>query len=405
MNKIELNDTINFINKNFKEGNKKNQLYNIKILLEYLSEKELTLEDADELLKCNKLLICLDSIKADKTLFDNSNINTLLTSMNKGIETNHNENIESLEKFYITSYAGNKDQIDSVKAYFSEIGKIPLLTPEEELELATRTKNGDEKARDEFIKANLRLVVSIAKRYTSFNVPFLDLIQEGNIGLLKAIDKYDYTKGYKFSTYATWWIKQSIIRNTTDTARMIRVPVYMSDILYKIRVYKNKFNQTHGFEPSIDDIANDLDLKKETVEQAEKILEPFSLNQPCGSDNEELDSELGDFLVDDKNFEEDIINKESYSAFRELILNSDILNQNEINVLAYRYGFIDGKTYKLEEIGKILGKTRERIRQIEAKALNKLRLSKEVSKYSTRTLDLDLVRKNTFKKLTKELSA
>ena len=376
MNKIELNDTINFINKNFKEGNKKNQLYNIKILLEYLSEKELTLEDADELLKCNKLLICLDSIKADKTLFDNSNINTLLTSMNKGIETNHNENIESLEKFYITSYAGNKDQIDSVKAYFSEIGKIPLLTPEEELELATRTKNGDEKARDEFIKANLRLVVSIAKRYTSFNVPFLDLIQEGNIGLLKAIDKYDYTKGYKFSTY-----------------------------VYKIRVYKNKFNQTHGFEPSIDDIANDLDLKKETVEQAEKILEPFSLNQPCGSDNEELDSELGDFLVDDKNFEEDIINKESYSAFRELILNSDILNQNEINVLAYRYGFIDGRNYKLEEIGKILGKTRERIRQIEAKALNKLRLSKEVSKYSTRTLDLDLVRKNTFKKLTKELSA
>ena len=263
---------------------------------------------------------------------------------------------------------------DPVRMYLKEIGKIPLLTPEEELEVAKDLVSEDEKARDAARKrmseANLRLVVSIAKRYVGRGMQLLDLIQEGNLGLMKAVEKFDYTKGYKFSTYATWWIRQSITRAIADQARTIRIPVHMVETINKVLRTSHSMVQSLGREPTTQEIAAELHMDVQKVEEILKIAqEPVSLETPIG---EEDDSHLGDFIQDDDASQP--AEEASYTLLREQLEEVlKTLTPREEEVLRMRFGLIDGKPHTLEEVGKKFEVTRERIRQIESKALRKLR--------------------------------
>ena len=259
---------------------------------------------------------------------------------------------------------------DPVRMYLKEIGKVPLLTAEEEIELAKRMEKGDEEAKKRLCEANLRLVVSIAKRYVGRGMLFLDLIQEGNLGLIKAVDKFDYTKGYKFSTYATWWIRQAITRSIADQARTIRIPVHMVETINKLIRVSRQLLQTYGREPTPDEIAKEMGISVEKVREIQKIAqEPVSLETPIG---EEEDSHLGEFIPD-----EDVPAPAEAAAFsmlkEQLVEVLDTLTEREQKVLKLRFGLEDGRARTLEEVGKEFDVTRERIRQIEAKSLRKLR--------------------------------
>ena len=259
---------------------------------------------------------------------------------------------------------------DPVRMYLKEIGRIKLLTPEEEQEIAKKMAEGDEDARKRMSEANLRLVVSIAKRYVGRGMQLLDLIQEGNLGLMKAVEKFDYTKGYKFSTYATWWIRQSITRAIADQARTIRIPVHMVETINKVLRTSHSMVQSLGREPTTQEIAAELHMDVQKVEEILKIAqEPVSLETPIG---EEDDSHLGDFIQDDDASQP--AEEASYTLLREQLEEVlKTLTPREEEVLRMRFGLIDGKPHTLEEVGKKFDVTRERIRQIEAKALRKLR--------------------------------
>ena len=259
---------------------------------------------------------------------------------------------------------------DPVRMYLKEIGKVPLLTPEEEQELAKRMAEGDEDAKRRMAEANLRLVVSIAKRYVGRGMLFLDLIQEGNLGLIKAVEKFDYTKGYKFSTYATWWIRQAITRAIADQARTIRIPVHMVETINKVIRVSRQLLQELGHDPSPEEIAAVMNMPVEKVRDILKIAqEPVSLETPIG---EEEDSHLGDFIPDEDASEPS--EAASFSLLKEQLMEVlDTLTPREKKVLELRFGIVDGRTSTLEEVGKEFNVTRERIRQIEAKALRKLR--------------------------------
>ena len=310
--------------------------------------------------------------------------------MDKLYETLESQNIEIVDDFADTAFddivfvleAPENDEAepavgadgiaidDPVKVYLKEIGRVPLLSSEEEIELAMRIMNGDEYAKKRLSEANLRLVVSIAKRYVGRGMQFLDLIQEGNLGLIKAVEKFDYTKGFKFSTYATWWIRQAITRAIADQARTIRIPVHMVETINKVKKVSSQLLHKNGHEPVAEEIALELDMPVDKVREIMRVAqEPVSLETPIG---EEEDSHLGDFIPDDE--APAPADAASHTLLKEQL--GDVLSTltpREEKVLRLRFGLEDGRPRTLEEVGKEFDVTRERIRQIEAKALRKLR--------------------------------
>lgn len=277
---------------------------------------------------------------------------------------------KNVEKFEKSLSAEGVSIDDPVKVYLKEIGSFPLLSLEEEIELAEKILQGDSYAKKKLAEANLRLVVSIAKRYVGRGMLFLDLIQEGNLGLIKAVEKFDHTKGFKFSTYATWWIRQAITRAIADQARTIRIPVHMVETINKVKKVQSQLLHKNGQEPSVEDLAEELDMPQEKVREILKVAqEPISLESPIG---EEEDSHLGDFIPDS---DAPIPEEAATHALLKEQLGEVLatLTPREAKVLSLRFGIEDGRPRTLEEVGKEFNVTRERIRQIEAKALRKLR--------------------------------
>ncbi len=269
---------------------------------------------------------------------------------------------------------------DSVRLYLREIGKIPLLSPEEEAKLAQRVIKGDKKAKDKMVEANMRLVVSIAKRYSGRGLDFLDLIQEGNTGLLRAVEKFDPEKGFKFSTYATWWIRQAITRAIADQARTIRIPVHMVETINKVLRASRKLTQELNREPTTEEIAKDMDMEVEKVEYVMRIKQDIaSLDASVGRDGEDEDSVLGDFVEDEERISpEDSAANQLLKEQIASILST--LSEREQKIIKLRFGIGGGRPHTLEEVGAEFSVTRERIRQIEAKALSKLRKHKDTKK-------------------------
>ena len=347
------------------------------------------MKSTDEAVFAAKMKGLMALAKKKKRILDNKDIEEQLSDIeldqeqidkvydyleSQGIDVVSNIELEEEnpeDKELDLSIAENSINIDDhVRMYLKEIGKVALLSGDEEIELAKRIENGDEEAKRRLAEANLRLVVSIAKKYVGRGMLFLDLIQEGNLGLLKAVEKFDYRKGYKFSTYATWWIRQAITRAIADQARTIRIPVHMVETINKLIRVSRQLLQELGRKPTDDELAAEMQMPVEKVRETRKIAqEPVSLETPIG---EEEDSHLGDFIPDD-----DIPAPADAAAFSLLkeqlneVLNT--LNERERDVLRLRFGLVDGKARTLEEVGSQFNVTRERIRQIEAKALRKLR--------------------------------
>ncbi len=304
------------------------------------------------------------NLDLDLDLDDDDLLSDLEDEKNSGVV------IKSTGEIEVTDSAKNIPTDDPVRMYFKEIGKVPLLSADEERELAIRIEQGDEEAKKKLCESNLRLVVSIARRYLNRGLSFLDLIQEGNLGLIKAVEKFDYTKGYKFSTYATWWIRQAITRSIADQARTIRIPVHMVETINKLIRISRQLLQEYGREPTSEEIAKEMGISVEKVREIKKISQdPVSLETPIG---EEEDSHLGDFIPD-----EDIpspVDAAAYSMLQKQLREVlDTLSEREKKVLILRFGLDDGRPRTLEEVGREFNVTRERIRQIEAKALRKLR--------------------------------
>ncbi|WP_236909741.1 RNA polymerase sigma factor RpoD [Clostridium sp. Cult3] len=352
--KIEKNK-IDAVKKLIEKG-KKNGMLTYKEIADALEEIDLDVEQIDDIyLRLEDMGIDIVGEKEEDLLLesddedgdDEEDINTEDLSVPKGINVD-----------------------DPVRMYLKEIGKIPLLTADEEVELAKRMEAGDEVAKKQLAEANLRLVVSIAKRYVGRGMLFLDLIQEGNLGLMKAVEKFDYKKGYKFSTYATWWIRQAITRAIADQARTIRIPVHMVETINKLVRVQRQLVQELGRDPTPEEIAKEMNMEVEKVREIMKIAqEPVSLETPIG---EEEDSHLGDFIEDDNALAP--AEAATYIMLREQLIDVlDTLTPREQKVLRLRFGLDDGRARTLEEVGKEFDVTRERIRQIEAKALRKLR--------------------------------
>lgn len=353
--------------KNLEKTNEKNKEKIMEIIKKAKKEGKITY---------GELASQLDTINPDQIeevfdMFESMGINVLKDDADEEPDPDELEEVEevNLEDIDVTNMEGvNID--DPVRMYLREIGKIPLLTYEEEIDLAEKVLKGDEEAKQKLAESNLRLVVSIAKKYVGRGMLFLDLIQEGNMGLIKAVEKFDYTKGYKFSTYATWWIRQAITRAIADQARTIRIPVHMVETINRLIRTSRHLLQQLGREPTPEEIAKEMDMSVEKVMEIQKIAQdPVSLETPIG---EEDDSHLGDFIQDeDSPAPQDAA---SYTLLREQLEEvMKTLTPREAKVLRLRFGLDDGKARTLEEVGKEFDVTRERIRQIEAKALRKLR--------------------------------
>ena len=343
------------------KGKAKGSLTNEEIL-EVIDEAELDVENMEKLMETIENLGIEVTGYNDDAVFDdlNSNLDSSVDNID-GYDSDDADTLLAQEGLIID---------DPVKMYLKEIGKVNLLSTEKELELAERMAKGDEEAKKMLVESNLRLVVSIAKRYVGRGMFFLDLIQEGNLGLMKAVEKFDYTKGYKFSTYATWWIRQAITRAIADQARTIRIPVHMVETINKVLRVSRQLLQELGHEASTEEIAEKMNMSVEKVRDIMKLAqEPVSLETPIG---EEEDSHLGDFIPDDD--APAPAEAASYTLLREQLCEVlHTLTPREEHVLKLRFGLEDGRTRTLEEVGKVFNITRERIRQIEAKALRKLR--------------------------------
>jgi RNA polymerase primary sigma factor len=314
-----------------------------------------------------------DKLGLNESELDENLVNKDLENQDLDDDIFDDREVEEMENLDETSF-DTMDGIvidDPVRMYLKEIGKIPLLSAEEEIELGKRIEAGDESAKKELSEANLRLVVSIAKKYVGRGMLFLDLIQEGNLGLMRAVEKYDYRMGNKFSTYATWWIKQSITRALADQSRTIRIPVHMVEYINKVNTASRNLVQQLGHEPTTEEIANAINMPTEKVEEILKISqEPVSLEKPVG---EEDDTNLEDFVADE-NTQTPLEAVENLMLREQLLSVMANLTEREQVILRLRYGFDDGRRHSLEEVGRRYNVTRERIRQIEEKALRKLKL-------------------------------
>ena len=343
------------------------------ILAKYEKKGAITFKEMVDMLE--KLSLEPEEVEKVYEALENANIDIIEEIEDDNVEPDVEE-LEEIEEEIKIEEVTNLDVPDSVniddpvRLYLKEIGKIPLLSAEEEIECAKKMMDGDEKARKKLSEANLRLVVSIAKKYVGRGMLFLDLIQEGNLGLIKAVEKFDYRNGYKFSTYATWWIRQAITRAIADQARTIRIPVHMVETINKLIRTSRHLLQQLGREPSIEEFAAEMEMPVERVKEIKKVAqEPVSLETPIG---EEEDSHLGDFIPDDDAPSPSEL--AAYTLLREQLEEIiQTLTPREAKVLKLRFGLEDGKARTLEEVGKEFQVTRERIRQIEAKALRKLR--------------------------------
>lgn len=340
-----------------------------KNVLEYQEINDFFKDQPLEVEQMEKVFDFLEASGVDVLRITGNGGDELILDDDMDIENLDDEEEVELDKIDLSVPEGVSIE-DPVRMYLKEIGKVPLLTAEEEIELAKRMEEGDEAAKKRLAEANLRLVVSIAKRYVGRGMLFLDLIQEGNLGLIKAVEKFDYRKGYKFSTYATWWIRQAITRAIADQARTIRIPVHMVETINKLIRVSRQLLQELGREPTPEEIAEEMDMSVDRVREILKISqEPVSLETPIG---EEEDSHLGDFIQDDN-----VPVPADAAAFtllkEQLVEVLGTLTEREQKVLRLRFGLDDGRARTLEEVGKEFNVTRERIRQIEAKALRKLR--------------------------------
>ena len=362
-------------NKNTNGDEQQKFLEILNALVEQAKKKENVLNFEDVEKAFSKVGVELDADKTEKVFefLENKGIVAMVPDSSADddiiLDVDDEPTEEELENIELAVPDGVSIE-DPVRMYLKEIGKVPLLTAEEEKNLAMRMENGDMDAKKRLAEANLRLVVSIAKRYVGRGMLFLDLIQEGNLGLIKAVEKFDYRKGYKFSTYATWWIRQAITRAIADQARTIRIPVHMVETINKLIRVQRQFLQEKGREPYPEEIAEKMNLPVERVREIQKISqEPVSLETPIG---EEEDSHLGDFIQDDN-----VPVPAEAAAFtllkEQLVEVLGTLTEREQKVLRLRFGLDDGRARTLEEVGKEFNVTRERIRQIEAKALRKLR--------------------------------
>jgi len=342
--------------KNLIEKGKKQGMLSYKEIMDALEEIDMDTDQIDEVYQS------LEDMGID--IVGDKDENILLDK----VDDTENEEIDIAKEDLSVPKGISVD--DPVRMYLKEIGKVPLLNAEEENDLAQKMENGDEEAKRRLAEANLRLVVSIAKRYVGRGMLFLDLIQEGNLGLIKAVEKFDYRKGFKFSTYATWWIRQAITRAIADQARTIRIPVHMVETINKLIRVSRQLLQDLGREPTPEEIANEMNLEEDKVREILKIAqEPVSLETPIG---EEEDSHLGDFIPDDD--AQAPAEAATFTLLKEQLIEVlDTLTPREQKVLRLRFGLDDGRARTLEEVGKEFDVTRERIRQIEAKALRKLR--------------------------------
>ena len=382
--------TLDECKEEFKKMYDKNkELYQKDVMeaIKHLAMSDEELDDLFEWFSDNDITISDDAVDAPENLSDVEDIGPADLEDIDFIDSEDVEEIQTVELESLETYSSNTSRInDPVKMYLKEIGRVPLLNPEDEPEIARRIQAGDEEAKRILISSNLRLVVSIAKKYVGRGMLFLDLIQEGNMGLVKAVEKFDYTKGFKFSTYATWWIRQAITRAIADQARTIRIPVHMVETINKLTRIQRQLVQDLGREPTAEEIAARMEnITPEKVREIQKIaLEPVSLETPIG---EEDDSHLGDFIEDENALSPDqYANNELLKDEINMVLQG--LTEREEKVLRLRFGLYDGRTRTLEEVGKEFNVTRERIRQIEAKALRKL-------KHPTRSKRLrDFVDKN-----------